>query len=248
MNDRDATAGSAEPVPAESAPDVLPEDLQPALADHEDYIFPNNNRRRIPGYLYLGVALALVVLYLAYRDSPYVNGGYLFAAVLLGGFGAYSIASGWNLDVDEREALVASVARVGFPVGHASAQMGWRGLLSRPTWRILLYSADEPPSKRGFVLVDGVDGEVVEALVEDNPEDWSEFDDEPEQLAGKAGGSDADAEENGADGADRVVEADGADRVVEADGAEPEGPGGSDEPDVTGESADPGLTPGSGTV
>ena len=29
-------------------------------------------------------------------------------------------------------------APVGFPVGHASAQMGWRGLRSRPTWRILL--------------------------------------------------------------------------------------------------------------
>ncbi|MFV0259004.1 MAG: hypothetical protein ACK5PP_11215 [Acidimicrobiales bacterium] len=200
MNDRDATSGSAGLVPAETAEDVsaddvssgdvssedvspddvLPEDLQPALADHEDYVFPNNNRRRIPGYLYLGVAVVLVVLYLAFRDSPYVNGGYLFAAVLLGAFGAYSIVSGWNLDVDERDALVASVDRVGFPVGHASAQMGWRGLLSRPTWRILLYSADEPPSKRGFVLVDGVDGEVVEALVEDNPEDWSEFADDPD--------------------------------------------------------------------
>ena len=54
----------------------------------------------------------------------------------------------------------AAAAQVGFAVGHASAQMGWRGLLSRPTWRILLYSAEEPPEQRGLVLVDGVDGEV----------------------------------------------------------------------------------------
>ena len=82
----------------------------------------------------------------------------------------------WSLDVDEQDALVAASRTVGFPVGHASAQMGWRGLLSRPTWRILLYSDENPPAKRGLVLVDGHDGEVVEHFVEENPEDWSQLD------------------------------------------------------------------------
>ena len=70
---------------------------------------------------------------------------------------------------------MAATAEVGFAVGHASAQMGWRGLLSRPTWRILLYSAENPPTRRGLVLVDGVDGSVIDRIVEDNPEDWSEL-------------------------------------------------------------------------
>lgn len=155
--------------------DELPEDLQPHLVDPEDYVFPNNNRRRVPGYLYLGIAIALTVVVLVFGDSIYVNRGYLGAALLLGVLGIYCIVSGWNLDVDERDALIAAVAEVGFPVGHASAQMGWRGLLSRPIWRLLLYSADEPPTKRGFVLVDGVDGSIVDAFVEDNPEDWSQY-------------------------------------------------------------------------
>ena len=158
----------------EFAGDELPEDLQPALVDPDEYIFPNNNRRRIPGYLYLICAIGLVALYLWRGDGVLVNRGLLWAAVILGAFGVYSIVAGWNLDVDERQALVASINEVGFPVGHASAQMGWRGLLSRPTWRILLYSADDPPTKRGLVMVDGVNGNVVEALVEDNPEDWSD--------------------------------------------------------------------------
>jgi hypothetical protein len=85
---------------------------------------------------------------------------------------AYSFVTGWDLAVDERDALVAATRQVGFPVGHASAQMGWRGLLSRPTWRILLYSAEEPPERRGLVLIDGVDGSVFEHFVERNPEDW----------------------------------------------------------------------------
>jgi len=155
--------------------DELPEDLQPHLVDPEEYVFPNNNRRRVPGYLYLAIAVGLTLIVLLWNDSNYVNVGYLGAAAILGGFGLYSIVSGWNLDVDERDALVAAIAEVGFPVGHASAQMGWRGLLSRPTWRILVYSADDPPSRRGFVLVDGVDGSIVESFVEENPEDWSNY-------------------------------------------------------------------------
>jgi hypothetical protein len=159
----------------EDVVDELPDDLN-AAGYVGPYLFPNNNRRRVPGYLYLGIAAILVVVWLTVDDSIYVNGGLLFAAALLAVFGAYSLISGWNLDVDEQDALVAATRAVGFPVGHASAQMGWRGLLSRPTWRILLYSAENPPARRGLVLVDGVDGEIVEHFVEDNPEDWSELD------------------------------------------------------------------------
>jgi hypothetical protein len=178
---------------AGAAPDVSDTaDTAPAGADHVDelpedldaagfvgpYLFPNNNRRRVPGYLYLATAAACVALWALVDDSPYVNGGFLFAAVLLGIVGGYQLVSGWNLDVDEQDALVAASRTVGFPIGHASAQMGWRGLLSRPTWRILLYSAENPPARRGLVLVDGVDGEVIQHFVEDNPEDWSALDDD----------------------------------------------------------------------
>ncbi len=155
----------------------LPDDLQPALADQDDYIFPNNNRRRIPGFIYIVCAAALVATYLVRGDGVLVNQGLMWAAAGLFLFGVYSVIAGWNLDVDERQALVESSKAVGFPVGHASAQMGWRGVLSRPTWRILLYSNEEPPLRRGLVLVDGVNGEVVDSFVEDNPEDWSEFED-----------------------------------------------------------------------
>ena len=157
--------------------DELPEDLQPALVDQDEYVFPNNNRRRLPGFIYLVVAAAMIGAFVVRGDAVLVNRGVLLGGIALGVFGLYSIVTGWNLDVDERDALVQSTKAVGFPVGHASAQMGWRGLLSRPTWRILLYSNEEPPAKRGFVMVDGVNGDVVDAFVEDNPEDWSEYED-----------------------------------------------------------------------
>jgi len=105
-----------------------------------------------------------------FDESPIVNEGWLVAAVVLAVVGVFSITSGWRMHVDETEALVAAQQALGFPVGHASAQQVWRGLRSRPTWRVLCYSADDPPSERGLVLVDAIDGRVVEHLREENPE------------------------------------------------------------------------------
>ncbi len=153
--------------------DSLPVDLD-ASGYVGPYLFPNNNRRRIPGVLYLvlGAFSVLMVLVLG-SEAVLVNGGFAVGGVVLTLFGVYCLLAGWNLDVDEHGALVAAAREVGFPVGHASAQLAWRGLSSRPTWRILLYSNESPPDKRGLVLVDGVDGEILGQMVEQNPEDWS---------------------------------------------------------------------------
>ena len=155
--------------------DELPEDLN-VSEFVGPYVFPNNNRRRVPGYLYLLIGAACIALWAtAGSDAVAVNVGFLGAGIALVLIGAYHLLAGWNLDVDEQDALVAATEQVAFPVGHASAQLGWRGLASRPTWRILLYSAENPPSRRGLVLVDGVDAEIVAWFTEDNPEDWSDL-------------------------------------------------------------------------
>jgi len=170
-----ARGGEVEAIDAEVR-DALPADLDVSELVGP-YVFPNNNRRRVPGYLYLVLGVGCAALWLLAGDgtSPLVNGGFLGAGIGLVLLGAYHLLAGWNLDVDERDALVVATERVGFPVGHASAQLGWRGLRSRPTWRILLYSAENPPTRRGLVLVDGVDGEVVAWFTEDNPEDWTDL-------------------------------------------------------------------------
>jgi len=157
--------------------DVLPDDLD--ISEFVGpYVFPNNNRRRVPGYLYIGIGVLCLIAWAVNRSgsSVLVNNGTLAAGIGMLLIGIYHLLAGWDLDVDERDALVAATERVGFPVGHASAQLGWRGLRSRPTWRILLYSAENPPTRRGLVLVDGVDGEIVSWFTEDNPEDWSDLD------------------------------------------------------------------------
>lgn len=162
-----------EPEEREEHGDELPADLD-VSAYVGMYTFPDIRRRRAPAIAYLVLAAALAILVATHPGRrPLVNSGFLVVAVVLGLIGIYHLAAAWPLAVRDTEALLAAAGEVGFPVGHASAQLGWRGLRSRPTWRILLYSSEDPPAKRGLVLVDAVDGTVLDYVVEDNPEDWS---------------------------------------------------------------------------
>jgi hypothetical protein len=165
----------ADETPDDEYRDELPEELN-ASGYVGPYSFPNNNRRRVSGIIF-GIAGGVCILLYALRGQGVLdNRGGLVGGLALLALAAYHLASGITLEVNETDALVVATRTVGFPVGHASAQLSWRGLLSRPTWRILLYSAEDPPARRGLVLVDGVDGHVGDHFVEDNPEDWSSLD------------------------------------------------------------------------
>lgn len=155
--------------PRDDAHDELPADLD-VTAYVGPYVFPDIRRRRIAGSLYLLTAAGCGATAAASGNS-----GFVVAAVALALIGGYHFLAGWPLRVDQTEALAVASRTVGFPVGHASAQLAWRGLRSRPTWRILLYSADEPPSIRGLVELDAVDGAAIGEYTEQNPEDWSHF-------------------------------------------------------------------------
>ena len=150
--------------------DQLPSDLD-VSAFVGPYQFPDNSRRRIPGYLYLGLAaLSLLLWLVSDQSSGLVNDGFLVFAIALAAFAVFVLTSSWKMTINERDALVHASRAVEFAVGHASAQQVWRGVRSRPTWRVFCYSAQEPPTHRGLVLVDAVNGEIVECLVEINPD------------------------------------------------------------------------------
>jgi hypothetical protein len=169
---------------------VLPADTVKAAGEHRDelpeeldassyvgmYTFPNNNRRRISGLVLAAGGLLCVAVFLVSGEGVLVNRGLFDGGLFLLALACYHFASGVTLRVDETDALVAATKTIGFTVGHASAQLSWRGLISHPMWRILLYSADDPPKKRALVLVDAVRGTVGDHFVEDNPEDWSSLD------------------------------------------------------------------------
>ena len=151
--------------------DSLPDELN-VSAFVGPYQFPDNSRRRIPGWMYLGISAACLAIWISQRSNPsgLVSDGFLGAATLLALVGLYSLSSSWKMTVDEKLALIHATRAVEFAVGHASAQQVWRGFRSRPTWRVLCYSVEEPPRQRGLVLIDAIDARVIECLVESNPD------------------------------------------------------------------------------
>jgi hypothetical protein len=158
--------------------DELPGDLD--VTRPRPYRVPDIRRRRLAGVIH-GIAAASCVGGFLWSG----NGGLLAAGAVLALVAAWHVACAWPLGIDETAALAVAARTVGFPVGHASAQLAWRGLRSRPAWRVLLYSADEPPSKRGLVELDAVSGQVLGHYAEDNPEDWSAY-----GMASPSGGED----------------------------------------------------------
>src|SRR5688572_31054857 len=94
--------------------DELPDDLD-AAGFVGPYQFPDNSRRRIPGIIYLALAVGCVIVYLVGDDSAIVNVGFVWAAIVLGVVGLLSVTSGWRMRIDEKEALVKAQRAVDFP-------------------------------------------------------------------------------------------------------------------------------------
>lgn len=139
-------------IPADVAEaEGVPDELDSSIVG--PYRFPDPQRRRIAGWIYLGIAVPLVVL--AFGE-PLIWAG----VALLGLLAAWHMAAAWPLAMDQEEALAKAASVVGFPVGHASAAVTFVGWRSRPRWHVVMYSADEPPTERALVQFDAVSREL----------------------------------------------------------------------------------------
>lgn len=140
----------------------VPEDLDASAGG--PYRMPSPRRRRMSGIVLLVVAAGVAAL--SFLDLP---DALIAGALGLALLGLYHLATGWELGISERSALELANREVGFPVGHASAALGYQGWRSRPVWNVLVYEAEDPPSRRGLVRVDAREGQVMETYVEEIP-------------------------------------------------------------------------------
>ena len=159
MSDRRPELPSIEISAEIAAAAGMPEDLDANVLG--PYQVPDPARRRRSGIVYF-VAAGIVAIGIALG----LPSGMWLAAVLLVLIGAYHMAAGAHLAITDSEALTIANAATDFPVGHASAVLGFDGWLARPTWNVLVFSADEPPTERGLVRVEGSSGAVVETYTE----------------------------------------------------------------------------------
>ena len=88
--------------------------------------------------------------------------------------GLYHWQGGWDLRSTKSRRSVLPLKRSGSRPGVRRHLLGWRGLRSRRPGESCSTATKGP--ERGLVLVDGVNGEIIDRFVEDNPEDWSGYD------------------------------------------------------------------------
>lgn len=152
-------------IPAEVAEAAaIPEDLDSNVVG--EYHVPDTNRRRRAAVVYFVGAVVVGVL-IATGALP--SAMWWTAVAALTAVGVYHLIASWNLEVREGEALEIANRTVDFPVGHASASLGFSGWRARPVWNVLVFSADDPPSQRALVMVDGISGDVADSYVEPVP-------------------------------------------------------------------------------
>ena len=146
----------------------VPDDLQSLIL--EPYAVPEPVRRRRAGHVYLGGAVLVAITILAGLPS-----GMWAMVVGLLAVAGYHYVTAWPLAVREGEALEIANQTTAFAVGHASAAMNFEGWRAKPVWNVLVFSADDPPTERGLVRVDALNGDVIDTYVEAVPDPAAEI-------------------------------------------------------------------------
>ena len=152
-------------IPGEVAREAgVPDDLDSGRLG--PYRFPSPERRLIGARIYVvaGFLAAFGAL------ANLATGLWVVAIGLLAlSYSHYRTA--WSPTIRQEQALHMAATLSPFPVGHASAALGFVGLRSRPVWNLVLYSAEDPPRFRALVRLDAVRGaQLDEVYVEQVPQ------------------------------------------------------------------------------
>lgn len=146
-----------------AAAEGVPDDLQSDVLG--PYAVPDVARRRRAASVYVvAAAITAFGILVGLPGGMWLLVGFFLVVAL------YHVVAGWSLRVRENQALEVANRATEFPVGHASAAVGFVGWRARPVWNVLVFSADDPPTQRGLVRVDGLDGHVVDQYIEPVPE------------------------------------------------------------------------------
>lgn len=135
--------------------DSLPDDLD-VTKYVGPYQFPTPRRRRTAALGITIISIGSVFLGLYASNFALIVGGIVFFGV-----GVFFYVCGWPLNANDLEALTMAAEKAPFAVGHASAQLGFLGWLSKPIWRVVVFSSDEPPTQRGLVEINAVTKEIT---------------------------------------------------------------------------------------
>lgn len=153
-NENSVDNSSSQVQPAEAV-DELPDDLD-VTKYVGPYQFPSPRKRKTAAMFIMGIAVITAGLGIMSSNTSLIVAGIISLVI-----GLLFFALGWELNAKDLDALTLAASKAPFSVGHASAQLCFTGWASKPTWRVVVFSSDEPPTQRGLVEISAVSKEVT---------------------------------------------------------------------------------------
>lgn len=129
---------------------VGPEGLTP-------YRVLNTGKRARASIIYVVMAAVAGLLALAI-DLPLL---WLSAVLPLVVVAVLHLVASWRMPITDMDAIETGSAEASFEVGHGSATLGYRGVLAKPVWQVLVFSNTPSPDREALVTVDAMTGDVT---------------------------------------------------------------------------------------
>ena len=136
------------------------------IEDHANGVEPEgltpyrvlNTRTRAKAAIVYAVAAAVLGWIAVAIDLPLL---WATGALPLGAIAIVQLAAAWKMPITDMDAIQIASEETSFEVGHGSATLGYRGLLAKPIWQVLLFSNSPSPDREALVTVDAMSGDVT---------------------------------------------------------------------------------------
>ena len=117
----------------------------------------DTRRRRQAAIVYVVMAAVAAALVIASG----VSAMWLTAVGVLLILAVVQIAGAWRMPITDLRAIEIAADTASFDVGHGAATLGYRGVLAKPVWQVLVFAETPNPDHQALVTVDAMTGEVT---------------------------------------------------------------------------------------
>ena len=121
---------------------------------------------RVRAGIVYAVMAAVAAVLVVVSDVPAM---WLTAVAPILGLALFQVAGAWRMRVTDMEAIEIAAGASSFGFGHGSATLGYRGVLAKPVWQVLVFSDSPSPDRQALVTVDAINGEVTGLYEESVP-------------------------------------------------------------------------------
>lgn len=117
----------------------------------------NTGQRARAGLVYVALAILAGTVAVAIDLSLL----WITAVLPLAAIALIHLVASWRMPITDMQAIELASNEASFTMGHGSATLGYRGVLAKPVWQVLVFSDTPSPDREALVTVDAMTGKVT---------------------------------------------------------------------------------------